>query len=138
MRKTREASVFVHRDGLLLMAHRSVEGDWNIVGGQVEDGESFAEAAVRELREETGLDAACVDLEATQTYEVEPGLRSRYPPGEYRITLAFFAAAAPAGWEPVLNEEHDGYRWCTIDEALSLFRFPEAKRTMPRLRGLLA
>lgn len=45
-------------DGRLLLirrAHEPSAGLWSVPGGRVEDGESDAEAVVRELREETGL-----------------------------------------------------------------------------------
>ena len=38
-----------------------------------------------------------------------------------------FAAEAPAGWEPVLDEEHVDYRWCSEADALALLRYPEPR-----------
>jgi 8-oxo-dGTP pyrophosphatase MutT (NUDIX family) len=50
------ARVAVERDGLLLCArHRGEPGFWCLPGGKVEPGETVADAAVRELREEAGV-----------------------------------------------------------------------------------
>ena len=62
MRKTREVAIFVYRGDEFLIARRVPRGVWNVIAGQVEDGESFPAAAARELAEETGLVATPFDL----------------------------------------------------------------------------
>jgi len=55
----------VERAGRLLLVRRANppdEGLWGFPGGRVEPGETVADAAVRELREETGVDAAAEDV----------------------------------------------------------------------------
>ncbi|MGH9118776.1 MAG: NUDIX hydrolase [Acidimicrobiales bacterium] len=52
-------------DGRLLMikrGHGPAFGEWSVPGGRVEPGETLAEAVVREVAEETGLDVVCGDL----------------------------------------------------------------------------
>ena len=51
MRKTREAAIFVYRGDRYLVARRTRDRHWNVIAGQIEDGESFAEGAARELAE---------------------------------------------------------------------------------------
>jgi 8-oxo-dGTP diphosphatase len=53
------------RDDALLLVLRGREpgrGRWSVPGGRVEAGETLANAVVRELREETGLDGVCGSL----------------------------------------------------------------------------
>ena len=127
MRKTREVAIYVRRGDRFLLAHRSNDGLWNVIAGQVEDGESYDEAAVRELMEESALAAPLRDLGIPQTYEVAEEFRHLYPSGEYTVTVASYVASAPNDWEPTLNHEHDTYRWCTLDEAVALAHWPEVK-----------
>jgi dATP pyrophosphohydrolase len=111
--RTREVIVFVRRGRELLVVHRSPENGayWHSIAGGVEEGETDAEAAVRELREETGLEAS---------------VESLHLPFEYDgMHVESFVVEAPPGWEPELDWEHDDYRWCTRDEAVALLHYPE-------------
>jgi 8-oxo-dGTP pyrophosphatase MutT (NUDIX family) len=111
----RECKVMIRRgDELLVLLRCEADGGyWHTVAGGVEDGETYAQAATRELREEIALEARPVDLETTYVYD--------------DVEVRAFLVDVPGGWEPTLNEEHDEYRWCSPEEAAALFRWPETQ-----------
>jgi 8-oxo-dGTP pyrophosphatase MutT (NUDIX family) len=103
---------------LVLLRAPWKRGYWHLAGGGVEAGETDGAAAARELEEETELVADVVDLGGDLGYD--------------GVTVHAFAAEAPAGWEPTLNEEHDDYRWCSLPDALELLRYEEPRETVRR------
>jgi dATP pyrophosphohydrolase len=124
--------VLVRRGAEILVLHRASTYDayWHLVAGAQEPGESAAQAASRELLEETGLDATVLDLGRPFAYALgdEPeSVRARFAADVEQVTVTCFAAEAPAGWEPVLNDEHDEYRWCSREEAAELLFWPEPR-----------
>lgn len=133
IRYPREAAIFVHRGDRFLVMRRSLERYWHVAAGVVEPDESFAEAARRELREETGLDVPLVDLDHPQRYALPDEFRHLYAPGTIEVIIHNFAVEAPPGWEPLLNEEHDVYRWCALEEALALLHWAEARTVLAAL-----
>ena len=134
MRPPYEVFVFVRREDEFLVLRRSERqgGYWHCVAGGVEAGETYAEAAVRELREETGLAADLVDLRRPYDYELEEW-EARHERGADSIHVECFLAEAPTGWEPKLDWEHDEYRWCRVDEATTLLFWPEPREVLEEL-----
>jgi 8-oxo-dGTP diphosphatase len=103
-RTLRGASVVLVREGRVLLvrrAHPPFAGCWSFPGGRVEPGETEHEAALRELFEETGLDASLSGPFATQRIGPEDGDHWRvavYLGLDPAGTLAADGDAADAGW----------------------------------------
>ena len=136
MRLPHEVFVFVRRGDDYLILRRSPEqgGYWHCVAGALEVGETAAEAAARELLEETGLAASPLDLHRAYDYDVA-GWEANYVPGTERIHVECFLAEALGDWEPRLDWEHDAYRWCETEEALALLHWPEPREVLQELAG---
>jgi 8-oxo-dGTP diphosphatase len=95
--------------GRLLLVRRGHDpgrGTWSLPGGRIETGESAAEAAAREVREETGLDVRVGAL--LQTVDL---------PGGYRV---HDFAATVTGGELRAGDDADDVRWCTPDDVTLL------------------
>ena len=126
-RKTREVAIFIYRGDEFLLARRVPTGFWNVIAGQVEDGESFDAAAARELAEETGLVTTPVDLQLPQTYVIATDELALYAAGETTVAIECYPVEAPPSWKPTLNHEHDTYRWCSLGDAIALAHWPEVQ-----------
>jgi 8-oxo-dGTP diphosphatase len=103
----------VVRDGLVLLVHRPRYDDWSFPKGKLDPGESFEEAALREVEEETGVRAGLGrELPATR-YEV------RGRPKLVRYWL--MTPEAESDFDP--NDETDELRWATKEEARGLLSY---------------
>lgn len=75
------ALLVLNEAGELLLQRRTDTGDWGTLGGALELGESFEEAAVRELYEEAGLETTIEDLKFV-TVLSGPDMYFKYPNGD--------------------------------------------------------
>jgi 8-oxo-dGTP diphosphatase len=104
-------SAAIFRDGKVLLVRRArspAKGFYSLPGGRVEFGESLHTALHREVDEETGLRIEIVGLAGWR--EVLPGASG----GGHYLIMSF--AARWTAREPVLNDEHDDFRWLAPDE----------------------
>ena len=128
-----EVLLVVFRPGpefLVLLRSPERHGYWNLVAGGVEEGEAPTAAARRELDEESGL-AQPIRFESLPLELVY------VRPEGSKVTMHAFLAEAPSGWEPVLNEEHVEYRWCSLADADALLAYPEPRAAVRCVARLL-
>ncbi len=109
--------VLIHTADLqvLLIERADKAGFWQSVTGSIEDGESLRDAAIREVMEETGLDATqykLTDWSLSHVYEIYPHWRHRYAPGVIHNTEHIFGLELPAPVAVKLSpQEHVSYEW---------------------------
>jgi dATP pyrophosphohydrolase len=118
------ALVIVHTRDLdvLLIERADRPGYWQSVTGSQERGETLIETAKRELREETGIDAAAYggldDWQRSNVYEIYPHWRHRYPPGTTSNTEHVFSLEVPAPVPIIVApHEHLQHAWLPWREA---------------------
>jgi dihydroneopterin triphosphate diphosphatase len=106
---------------VLIMERADKAGFWQSVTGSIENDEMPIEAAIREVKEETGLDALKYDLQdwqASNVYEIYPHWRHRYAPGVVENTEHLFGLCVPNTVEIQLApNEHTSYEWVDWREA---------------------
>ena len=99
-------SAAIFREGRVLLVRRArspAKGFYSLPGGRVEFGESLHAALHREVDEETAVRIEIVGLAGWR--EVLPSANG----GGHYLIVSF--AARWKAQEPVLNEEHDDFKW---------------------------
>jgi dATP pyrophosphohydrolase len=110
---------------VLLLERADFPDYWQSVTGSCEPGERIKETALRELREETGINATpfggVVDWQRTNRYEIYEQWRHRYAPGTTHNTEHVFGLQVPHAVPVTLNpREHLQYRWLPWEDAAAL------------------
>lgn len=103
---------------------------WTFPKGHIESGESEEQTALREIKEETGLNV-----------EIIPGFRkiSTYRPfGRIKKTAVFFLAESKKSVVNVQPTEIDYYLWVSLDEAMKMCRHENDMNILRDVRKILA
>ena len=96
---------------------------WQMVTGKVKDGETAKDAAIREIKEETGLSPISM--------WVVPNVNSFYSHQKDEICLIpVLLAEVENGSEVFISDEHSKYRWVDYKKAKSRFAWPGQKRSL--------
>lgn len=96
------SAVVADEAGRILLARRTDNDLWTIPGGAMDPGESIAETAVREVKEETGLDVEVVSLVGIYS---NPRHVVEYADGEVRQQFSVCFACRPIAGEPTPSDE---------------------------------
>ena len=124
------AGILLVRGTQILLQHRAPwvhNGDtWGIPGGARDSHESVLEAAIREAKEETGIDP--VHLTPIQTFSDDHG-SWRYD------TVIAYANDDLVAHE--LNDESHEVRWVNIERVEELPLHPSFAKSWPTLKGLV-
>ena len=98
-------------------------GAWEVVHGHLEAGERAAPAALRELREETGIEPErFYNLSRVETFY-------RHTTDEVAL-IPVFVAIVPPGRDPILGPEHDRHQWWPLAEAARVLAWPRSARAV--------
>ena len=120
--------VLVWRDDRVLLVRRGRpprEGEWSLPGGVQELGETVFQAAVREVREETGL----VIHPAAIVTVVDSIVRDEAGAVQYHYTLTEIMAECADG-VPVAADDAAETRWAALHEIDDLIAWPETRRVI--------
>ena len=136
--------VVIHTPALdVLLIRRADAGTWQSVTGSKDFAEeSYWDTAVREVREETGIDALHPDCRLQDwalenIYDIYPAWRWRYPPDVSRNTERVFGLLVPPGTPVQLSaSEHTAWQWQAWQRAADTVFSPsnaEAILMLPRM-----
>jgi 8-oxo-dGTP diphosphatase len=108
------------------VVYREARGDWTFPKGKLDEGESFEEAALREVVEETGITAVIRRFVGSTNYT--------HRKGRPKIVAYYLMEAISGEFAP--NEEVDELRWVTLDEAYELLTWDRDQELIGLLRLL--
>lgn len=128
---------FRKQDGRIDVALISVgeENRWQLPKGLVDKGESTEDAALREVREEAGIETEImtrIDKVEYWYFWKENGQRIRYHKFVYFYLLRYKAG-------DVRDHDHEvnDARWVDIDDAIEMLAFDNEKKIMEKAKGLI-
>jgi 8-oxo-dGTP diphosphatase len=98
----------------IALVHRPVHQDWSFPKGKLEEGESFEEAALREVEEETGLSCRLLRFIGHTEYVDRKGRPK---------AVAYWVMEAVAG-DFTSNAEVDDLRWVDLAVATRMLTYP--------------
>lgn len=122
----------VNSDKKVLLLRRS-ETDvrrplqWDIPGGHTDEHELADEAAVRETREETGIDLHARNLQLV--YAISDVVQN-----DLNVTWLFYVAHVDKP-EVTTSSEHTEYAWKTLDEAIAEIDYDRQKKAFEYIRA---
>jgi dihydroneopterin triphosphate diphosphatase len=113
-----------------------IPGFWQCVSGALEQDESFARAAQREVFEETGL--LIEDVTATGfklTYPIKDEWRKLYGPAPEQVVEHVFFSKVQE--DPVLSEEHSDFEWLPYQQAYQRLTFGDYQLAIQSVHRML-
>lgn len=110
--------VVVNENGELLMIRRSDNENWAVPGGAIDLGESVGQAAVRETKEESGIDCEITGI--VGIYSDPKHIILYTSNGEARQEFSILLTARLLGGEPTPSDETTEVRWIAPSDAQTL------------------
>jgi 8-oxo-dGTP pyrophosphatase MutT (NUDIX family) len=117
------AGGLVRRAGEIAVVHRPKYDDWSMPKGKLDEGEDFAEAALREVWEETGL-------RCTLGREIGD---ATYTDNKDRSKLVRYFEMRPEEGEFTPNDEVDELRWLPVADARDLLSYEFDRELVSKL-----
>jgi 8-oxo-dGTP diphosphatase len=115
----------VVRDRRVAVIHRPKYGDWSFPKGKLDPNEGFAEAALREVQEETGLRCRLGPEVASTRY--------RDSKGRSKLVRYFRMEPLAGSFEP--TDEVDELRWLAPPEAAALLSYERDREVLAAVEG---
>lgn len=103
----------VVRDGRIAVVHRPRYDDWTLPKGKLDPGETFEQAALREVLEETGLECRIVEELDSTSYTDSKG----------RPKVVRYFRMEVEGGAFTVNDEVDELRWLSPDDARAVLTY---------------
>ena len=106
-----------------LMVYHNIYDSWSWIGGHADGEEDLAKVALRELKEETGVENATLvskDIFSLEILTVDGHMKKgRYIPSHLHFNVTFLAEADETQMLVVNEEENKGVKWFSFEDAIN-------------------
>jgi len=125
--------VYKKQDGKVeYLLLRNAKGHWDFAKGKIEEGETEKDAAIRELKEEAGIEVEISDgFKASFDF-----MYSRTGGQKVHKTVHFFVGKAKT-FDIKLSREHTDFIWLAFDQAVEKLQFEEQKNLLIEVNDFL-
>lgn len=125
------AGTVIVKDNKILLQRRSDNGKWGLIGGLLEMGETYSQAAIRETMEETGL---TVNLDYPLGIYYNPDMV--WPSGDQAFVIGAYYKASIVSGTLRVDEESLELKFFGIDELPELFAADHRDAVRDYIAGL--
>jgi bis(5'-nucleosidyl)-tetraphosphatase len=108
-------------------------GHWGSAKGHIENGETLAETARREIREETAL----TDIHFIKDFK-EFNRYFFFSQGKRIFKIVTFLLAETHSREVTISSEHTGYAWLPFESALERITFTDEKKVLQKAHDFIS
>lgn len=108
------------------MPHLGLSSFWQGIAGAAEDNEILIQAAKRGLLEETNITNDRLEpVNYSYMIPIKAEWTKQYCPGTEWIEEHVFTAILMSKHTPGMSREHNDWKWCRINEAIQMLRYPD-------------
>ena len=119
LKKEKSCGCIIIKDQKVLLVYEKNRNFWGFPKGHMEDGETEIETALREVKEEVGLD---VEIDKKRRYTLNYVIGN-----EIDKTTVLYIAKAKDGKIIMQESEIENIKWCSFEEALNMLTFDDWK-----------
>ena len=119
LKKEKSCGCIIIKDKKVLLVYEKNRNFWGFPKGHMEDGETEIETALREVKEEVGLD---VEIDKKRRYTLNYVINN-----EIDKTTVLYIAKAKNEKIIMQESEIENTKWCSFEEALNMLTFDDWK-----------
>ena len=125
LKKEKSCGCIIIKDKKVLLVYEKNRNFWGFPKGHMEDGETEIETALREVKEEVGLD---VEIDKKRRYTLNYVINN-----EIDKTTVLYIAKAKKEKIIMQESEIENTKWCSFEEALNMLTFDDWKEMFKKV-----
>ncbi len=126
IKETSAGAIIFRKDKYLILHYE--KDYWGFAKGKLEKGETEKEAAIREIREETGIK----DIKFIKGYKEEEKYFYKNKKGQLINKKVIFFLAESKKDKVKISWEHKGYKWLKFEDAMKILKFKNHKELLKK------